>query len=71
MCHMMLHMSNKPTMLHVNEGGMCVCHMMSHVSNKPTMLHVNEGGVCVSHDVACEQQTYNATCKRGRCVCVT
>ena len=45
--------------------------MMSHVSNKPTMLHVNEGGVCVSHDVAHEQQTYNATCKRGRCVCVT
>ena len=46
-----------------------MCHMMSHVSNKPTMLHVNEGGVCVSHDVACEQQTYNATCKRGRHVC--
>ena len=47
-----------------------MCHMMLHMSNKPTMLHVNEGGVCVSHDVACEQQTYNATCKRGRHVCV-
>ena len=23
-CHMTLHMSNKPTMLHVNEGGVCV-----------------------------------------------